>query len=75
MTNEIFAARLALIDAREACSRGAYPGSKAAMAESAAMAALDAFDAANPGVKKAWFAMDEDARFAVEMAIYAAANA
>lgn len=62
MNNELFAARIALVDAREACSRGAFPGSKAAKAETAAMMALEAFDSANRGVKKAWFALDEMTR-------------
>lgn len=33
------------------CSRGAFPGSLAHKRESAAIAALDAFDAANPSVR------------------------
>jgi hypothetical protein len=33
------------------CSRGAFPGSLAHKRESAAIAALEAFDAANPSVR------------------------
>jgi hypothetical protein len=75
MTNELFAARIALVDAREICSRGAFPGSKAAKAETAAMMALGAFDRANPGVKKAWFAIDEMTREEMACDFLAAARA
>lgn len=74
MNNELFTARLLLVDAREACSRGAFPGSKAAKAEAAAMMALEAFDRANPGVKKAWFAIDEMTRESMACDLLAAAR-
>lgn len=60
---DLLAARRLLVDELSRCERGAFPGSRAAKREYAAMDALSAFDAAHPEVKAAI-----DAEHAAEMA-------
>jgi hypothetical protein len=54
--------RLTLADDLADCDRGAFPGSAAAAKENVAMAALAAFDAANPSIREIVLSLSRDDR-------------